>query len=159
MESNTAAFERRFELAVLEDLAHRSGYGSAWTSLVRAAVACVGRLGEDRGGPGGSRQRLSTRSRTTTMTLGLSVTSRISPVSTASSFRAQSLRRKVRMSCVSPRPTGVRARDLPRTQPRCGGLAVIRRACLRARALAAKRAWMHSRIYESYCWTVFHRSS
>ncbi len=32
-----AAFKRRFELAMLEDLAHRSGYGSAWSSLVRAA--------------------------------------------------------------------------------------------------------------------------
>lgn len=34
-----AAFERRFELAMLEDLAERSGYGRAWRGLVQAAAA------------------------------------------------------------------------------------------------------------------------
>ena len=34
-----AAFERRFELAVLEDLAQRSGYGKMWSSLARAAAS------------------------------------------------------------------------------------------------------------------------
>jgi len=43
-----AAFERRFELAVLEDLAHRSGYGSARTSLVRAAASHDRELSVDR---------------------------------------------------------------------------------------------------------------
>jgi DNA-binding NtrC family response regulator len=34
-----AAFERRFELAMLEDLAQRSGYGRAWRTLVQAAAS------------------------------------------------------------------------------------------------------------------------
>jgi len=34
-----AAFERRFELAVLEDLATRAGHGQAWNTLVSAAAA------------------------------------------------------------------------------------------------------------------------
>ncbi len=43
-----AAFERRFELAVLEDLALRSGYGRAWRSLVRAAASHDRELSMDR---------------------------------------------------------------------------------------------------------------
>jgi len=34
-----AEFERRFELAVLEDLAQRAGYGRMWSTLVRAAAS------------------------------------------------------------------------------------------------------------------------
>jgi len=34
-----AAFERRFELAVLEDLAQRAGYGRMWSTLIRAVAS------------------------------------------------------------------------------------------------------------------------
>lgn len=43
-----AAFERRFELAMLEDLAERSGYGKAWRGLLQAATSQDRRLSVER---------------------------------------------------------------------------------------------------------------